>query len=109
MPKELDFHYLKTPCYRTYHVDGIFGGIAPNGNLYMELFIERFPTPKVVRCKLTPEGPGEEVSREGKDGVIREVEGGLVMNINTATTLRDWLDGKINEYKATRMKAEGKS
>ena len=35
---------------------------------------------------------------EGKDGIIREIECGLVMDIPIAKTLRDWLDDKIKAY-----------
>lgn len=105
--KKLEVHYLKMPCYRTYHVDGAFGGIAPNGNLYMELFVERLPTPQVIKHKITPEGLGEEVERQGKQGIIREVEAGVVMNMEVAKVLRSWLDGKINEFES-RMKQKGR-
>ncbi len=108
--KLLDFHYLKTPSFRSYHVDGALGGFTPSGDLYMELFVERYPTPQTVRYKLSPEGRLEgEISRTGKDGIIREVEAAIIMNMNTATTLRDWLDKRIKEFQTQNKPAKKRS
>lgn len=96
---EIDFHYLKTNSYRSYHIDGFFGGWTPPGNLYIELFLERAPTPTMVRHKIKDTGDvGDEIIREGKSGFIREIECGLVMDIKAAKVLRTWLDQKIGEF-----------
>jgi hypothetical protein len=98
LPEELTFHYLKTSSYRTFHVDGAYGGLCPNGNIYMELFVERMPTPKQETFVLNPDGKlGPELNREGKQGMIREIESGIVMDVITAIRLRDWLSEKIDQ------------
>lgn len=96
---DIDFHYLKTNSYRTYHVDGIFGGLTSRGNLYAELFLERNATPKMVKHKVKETGElGDEILREGKKGFIRQIECGLMMDINTAKTFHTWLGDKINDF-----------
>lgn len=96
---EIDFHYLKTNSYRSIHVDGVFGGLTPRGNLYLELFLERKPTPRKVKHLVKDSGiVGDEIEREGKAGFIREIECGLIMDIVTAKKLREWIDNKINEF-----------
>lgn len=106
IPEEVDFHYLKTSNYRTFHVDGIFGGPTPNGNIYMELFVERAPTPKQVTHQVNKDGTlGVEIKREGKSGLIREIEAGIVFDLATAEKIQKWLSGKIEVLKTTR---EGK-
>lgn len=93
-------HYLKTNNYRTFHVDGVFGGPTPRGDIYMELFTERAPTPRVVFHQLKEDfSLGEEISRESKEGVIREVEAGIVMNLHTAEIVNKWLSEKIKKMK----------
>ena len=97
-PENIELQYLKTSNYRTYYVSGVFGGGTPNGNIYMELFVERAPTPKIVVHKLGKNGSlGEEIKREGKTGIIREVEAGLVMDLKTASLLKEWLSEKIEQ------------
>lgn len=98
LPKTIDIHYLKTNNYRTYHIDGIFGGLTGYNKLYIELFIERGATPQITQHEITPEGMiGKEINRAGKKGIIREIEAGLIMDISTAKIIRDWLDEKIIE------------
>jgi hypothetical protein len=94
----VDFHYVKTGGYRTYHVDGVFGGMTPKGYIYMELFVERAPTPIIVTQEINPDRTlGKETARQGKKGLIREVEAGVVVDLKTAELLRDWLTDKINQ------------
>lgn len=100
LPKDVDVHYLKTNNYRTYHVDGIFGGLTPDGNkLYVELFVQRVVTPTEIKYAINQNGTlGKEIKRKGKSGIIREIESGIIMDINVARTLKGWLEGKINQY-----------
>lgn len=98
MPEDITFHYIKTSNYRTFHVDGAYGGLCPNGNIYMEFFVERLPTPKKVTHVLNDNGTlGSPKSHEGKEGMVREIESGLVMDVVTAARLRDWLSDKIDQ------------
>jgi len=107
--KEIEFHYLKTNNYRSYHVDGVFGGITPNGNIYMELFLERGPTPRSVLHEFNSDGSlGKELSRQGKTGLIREVEAGVVLNPATAEAIRSWLAQKIQLLQSRASEVEDK-
>ncbi|MBU1087989.1 MAG: hypothetical protein KKD05_10815 [Candidatus Omnitrophica bacterium] len=97
--KVIDVHYLKTLAYRSYQVDGIFGGITPKGKLYCELFIERSVTPKKTTHEILPDSRiGKEISREGKEGLIREIECGMTFDIETAKAIKTWLEKKIKDY-----------
>ncbi len=99
LPEQMDVHYLKTNSYRTYYMDGIFGGVTPNAKLYVELFLQRSPTPQIIQYSVEKNGNlGKELKRIGKEGLIREIEAGLVMDIQTAKVFRDWLDNKIEEF-----------
>lgn len=105
-PKEITFHYLKTPSYRTFYADGFFGGLTPKGQLYMEIYLERQPTPQKVIYK-TKEGGLESTpkSKEGKEGFIREVEAGVIMDYSTMVVLRNWLNEKIDLFEKRFLKA----
>lgn len=95
----IELHYLKTKNYRTYYFDGLYGGITPNGkNIYMDIFLERNSTPQIMKHEVIDGTIGKIISKNGKDGIIREVECGLIMDIETARKLRNWLDAKIDEY-----------
>jgi len=107
--QEIEFHYLKANSYRSFHVDGVFGGITPKGNIYMELFLERGPTPKGIIHELNDDGSlGKELSRHGKTGLIREIEAGVVFDVATAEAIRNWLAGKIKVLKSSGSIEEDK-
>jgi hypothetical protein len=100
-PKEITFHYIKTPSYRSYHVDGVFGSLTPRGNLYCEFFIDRNVTPQTAVHELSKDGhlSGTPKKTTGKEGFVREIECGIIMDIDTVYNFREWLDDKIEKYK----------
>lgn len=100
LPKDIQIHYIKTPSYRTYHVDGAYGGLTPNGNIYCEFFVERNVTPQSITYGIDKTGHlGKPKKRTGKQGFVREIECGISINIQTASALKDWLEEKIEDYK----------
>ena len=99
-PKAVDIHYLKTPNYRTYYIDGLFGGLTIGQKFYFDLFLERQPTPRRLTHQITEENTlGNIIDGEGKAGIVREIECGLVFDLDTATKIRDHLSDKIKELK----------
>lgn len=108
LPKTIDINYLKIQNYRTYHVDGVFGGLTPSGKLYIELFVQRAVTPQIVTHEVTQTGVlGKEVARIEKSGIIREIEAGLIMDIEVAKILRDWLNDKIKFFEENIIFSSG--
>jgi hypothetical protein len=109
-PKEIDINYIKSGGYRTFHVDGVFGGLTPNGKIHVALFVQRQVIPEIIKQEIMPEGAlGQEVSRVSKKGIVREIESGLIMDVEIAKIFRDWLDDKIKEFeKALLTKSETK-
>lgn len=96
----LKFHYLKSVHFRVVHVDGITGGIAPRGGIQMAVFNERAPIPQQVTHEFTPQntlGPEDVTKRVVRDGVVREVEVNLMMGLEIAKSIRDWLTEQIRQ------------
>lgn len=93
--KTIEFHYLKPPDYRTFHVDGAIGGPTPSGGLSVSFFVERSPIPQNITYELKNGQLGGEVRRSGKVGVIRELDCGIVLTLPAAKTLHSWLTKQI--------------
>lgn len=105
--QKIAFNFLKSPQYRTIHADGVWGGVSPRGWICMSLFSERSPLPNTIEYSLTEEGKlGEEVVREGKAGIVREIDVTALMDLKLAKALRTWLDDKIAEAERLRMESE---
>lgn len=104
VPDEIEFHFIKGNSFRVIYADGIFGGIHPNGrHIHMSLFNERHPIPQRTVHKITlAEGNedkpislsvGEEVAskRISREGIVREIEADVVLDVPTARSLVLWL------------------
>lgn len=103
--KVVKINYIKTPSYRSYHADGAYGGVTPKGNIYCEFFIDRNVTPQVVEHALSSDGIIGAVKKTyGKEGIVRQIECGISMDIATAISFRDWLDDKIKRRQAVVAK-----
>ncbi|HEX4334405.1 MAG TPA: hypothetical protein VH062_00750 [Polyangiaceae bacterium] len=101
-PATVEFHYGKSGQFRTVHADGIFGGATPTGNIHMTVYSERFAIPKKVVLENEGNKIGKELSREGLDGVWRELEVGIVMSPELAVSLRDWLTEHLKKFEEVK-------
>ncbi|MFP3868180.1 MAG: hypothetical protein ACLFUU_08455 [Desulfobacteraceae bacterium] len=105
----ISYDYIKSNQFRVIHVDGVWGGNAPTGFIHMSVFSERWPIPKRTVKKFEPEGRvGEEITemRVVRDSVIREVDAQLVLSVEVAKRIREWLDDKIASYEEKSQKIQ---
>jgi len=103
---ELEFHFHKSNFFRVVHVDGAFGGVSPGtGTINMAVYSERAPIPKSITHAVVDGIVGAEnlSKRSALTGIFREVETDLVMSMEVAVVIRDWLDARIKELAAARQ------
>ena len=96
----IKFHYKKGHFFRVIHCDGIFGGVSPEGNIHMAIFSQRKALPRQTEHYINPDGKlGQEdlTVREALEGIVREVDADIVMDLNVAKCLIPWLQQKIAE------------
>ena len=111
IPEEFDFHFLKSSNFRVVHCDGVWGGTTPRGYITMSIYSERSPFPQKVTHEVAKNGAiDKEKRREGKEGIVREVEVEVVLDLATAKTLIPWLQGHIqfleNQQRQIQNKGE---
>ena len=102
---KLRIEYIKSNLFRVVHVDGAIGGTTPRLELFINFYSERFPIPRVLTYEMSPEGaPAREIieDRESKEGIIRESEVGLILDLAVATSLLQWLGEKVTELEKNR-------
>jgi hypothetical protein len=103
----LRFHYIKGQQFRVIHVDGALGGITPRGLIHCAVYSERPAIPQTTEHDISPEGRlGAQVSQEGRQGVVREMDVDLIMSKQTAIELRDWLDGRVKELEQLESRSD---
>ena len=104
MPATVQIHYIKSHHFRSVHVDGVLGGVTPNGSIHLAVFSERSPIPQKAEMKITEGRLGDTVHSEGKEGIVREMDVDLFMNLPVARELRDWLSTRIQELETALKK-----
>ena len=101
--KKIQFktHFIKTGDFKTTNINGIFGGLTPSGQITMHHYIERTVLPTEITYEVDQQVEMQnpvEVGRLQKEGVIREVNGALLLDIDMAKSMIVWLQSKIQEF-----------
>lgn len=101
--KTIIIHNKISASFREVHVDGAYGGITPQGLVNLNFFAERTPIPKSSEFEITEEqkvGTLIKHSDDSKSGILREFEFGIYMNIQTAKSIVELLNTKIDMYES---------
>lgn len=107
IPSSINFDYIKSNQFRVSHVDGIHGGVTPNGlSIQMALFSERAPIPKRETYQLKKARLGKRIDSKGRDAIIREVELEAIMSLDTAKKIVIWLKEKIDAIETLQKKVK---
>ena len=94
------FKFTESQHHRVIHVDGAWGGITGQGLIHIDLFSEYKSPPDSVRVQLEAGKPPKELARVSGEAITREREITAILNLQTATAIRDWLSQKIDELGA---------
>jgi hypothetical protein len=102
LPQQIEYHYQKTPDYRTVHADGAHGGATARGYLAVTFYNERASIPrKGVRDVSVAENGEPALSKERVTetlgGIMRQLEVTVMLDINAARELALWLPRKVSE------------
>ncbi len=100
-PPVIHFHMLKSNFFRVIHADGIFGGMSPRGGIQIAFFSERQPIPQQMCHTINPDtgrlGDELEDQRISRDGIVREIEANVIMELTTAKSFLSWLQATVND------------
>lgn len=106
------FHYIKNNLFRVIHADGAWGGITPRLGIHMALYSERNPIPQQMTYQITGETKlGEEIreARVAREGIVREVEAEVIMDVGTARALVEWLQERIKTIEQAQEKIRSRA
>jgi hypothetical protein len=111
-PNTLKFHYIKSTLFRVVHVDGLYGGPTPKGDIQLTFYNERVAIPQQTAQVLNADGTlGPEVAegRIGREGIVRELEVSAILDVETARGLRDWLTDQLKAVEQLVAQAKAAS
>ena len=87
---QVKVHYEYSKDYRLIPATGAWGGVSPNGEIILDLYVERKSAPKSLSMEIDESGKTTEKSREGEK-IIRELQIGIVMRSDIALDIGEFL------------------
>ncbi len=108
---KVKFDYIKSQYFRVIHAEGAIGGVTPAGLIHFALYNERGAIPRQITHLIEPDGTlGERVHEEtlAREAIVREMDVDIVLSVDVAENLRNWLTDKIKEAKKLQAKATKK-
>jgi hypothetical protein len=109
--KTIIINYVKSFVYREIACDGALGGPTPQKKLWVAFYTERYPLPKEVEQSLIKTAVPHEfeldnsvppVVIDSKKGLVRNVEFGVYLSLDSAERLYTWLGANIESLKAIK-------
>ncbi len=110
LPSKIQFNYIKSNHFRVVHAEGVIGNGTPRNDLFIGFYSERIPLPDALTYEVDEKGKlGKELLEEREiksDGILREVEVGVVVDLDMAKALVLWLSNVIRQIEATKFASE---
>ena len=104
----IKFKYKFDDDYNPIYVNGAHGGISTSGEIIINFYLERHPVPNTQIHEINQEGYlGKEINREPADNkstMIRYIKNGVVLNLESAVKIRDFLDKQIQMVESIQNK-----
>jgi hypothetical protein len=92
----ITFDYIKSNLFRVVTADGAHASVTPQGKIFLSLYNERNPIPRQLTYEFLPDNTlGRQVDSVERDGYVREVEFGIVMDIDVARSIASVLSQSI--------------
>lgn len=97
MNSKLSVDYIKSHFFRVVHADGVWGSITAAGAIHMDIWNSREAIPRRLTYTIDEQGRIVDVQPEVRADQVREVEVGVVMDVETAKAVCNWLLERIEE------------
>lgn len=106
MGKTINFKYKFSELYNPVYINGAYGGINPQGEIIMNFYLERSPIPKEEQYTIDElsvlTGPVTTDPEDHSQNIIRFVETGIVLNLENAKKINEWLGQHILQLEALK-------
>lgn len=99
---KVKFKYVFDKTYNPSYATGAFGGLTPKGDIVVNFFMERQPIPYSEVREVDTNGVLSEnfqlepKQESGQLDIVRFIESGAMMNLETAKELYEWLGQTIS-------------
>lgn len=102
----VEISFVRDQEYKVYPATGAWGGVSPNGEVYVDFFVEKRQTPD--KLVLDFEGTKQVGERREPDpqNLVRECLAGLVLDPSTARSIGEFLLSLADRVQKTEENSE---
>jgi len=98
--KSVKFKYIFADDYNPIYANGVFGGVAPSGELVINFYLERHALPISQSHHVNNDGTLDStvLMNEPDDlgsSMVRFVNNGVVLNLDAAKVVHSWMEQQI--------------
>lgn len=104
--RQIEFKYVFSEDYNPIYCNGAYGGVATQGEIIVNFYLERMPLPKSLTHEINPDGSLSGVVETDPSDlgskVIRYVNSGIILNEASAKSIYEWLGRQICELESRK-------
>lgn len=102
--RKINIKYVKSHDYKAGVSSGVYGGITTNGLINANFYLDRtiIPTHEIYDVDDSGQIIGQPITEKDGD-LIREVQFGTLLDIETAKNVIEWLSTKIKEQESSPL------
>jgi len=105
--RQVKFQFEYDPGYRVIGANGVWSGITPRSDVRLDFFVESVGIPEQVTHLVTQAGGlGAELNRSPEHRIIRRLQVGVLLSLEQAESIADFIKAQITDFKKTRTKGE---
>lgn len=107
----IKYKYIFKDDYNPRYANGAYGGLTPRGEISINFFYERPALPKEQIHEMQDGNIGQLISNVPADNaatLVRVIENGVILNLQTAKQVVSWLQLKIETIEKV-LKEENKN
>jgi hypothetical protein len=93
--KKLSIVYTDEPTFK--YANGAFGSVNGNGDLTINFYVDRPKNYETFTLRMNEQTKQLEQVFDGDD-TIREVHTRIILNINTAKSVAEWIENNLKAY-----------
>ncbi len=103
-PKNLEIRITKDEGYRVVPVNGGWGGVTPQGDIFIDVYHEAQVLPEEITQQVSPDGElGDVLERSPEFGLQRNVWVGMVLTVDKADSMGRWLQEMADQARNMTM------
>lgn len=102
--KKISFHYIKTNDFKTSMTTGVYGGVTLQGLINISFYLDRAVIPRRIEQEVVGNKLSAGILKEGREGAVREVHSGIIIDTETAKHIIKWLTEKIDFVEKNTIK-----